>query len=119
MLGFGSIWGLYAFGALIFGAFTLGVNDSAPEVVAISLYGLTALPSCILAIWFPRNVAIWLFALSAITAFGFTYQMILSKKVETLHTPWITEVALISIIVAIPVILGLFLLQPRGASRAR
>ena len=80
IIGFGSIWGLFAFGSMLFSSFTIGANDSAPEVVAILLYGLTILPSCILAIWFMRYAALWLMLLSPITACGFVYQVIHSRK---------------------------------------
>ena len=31
-----------------------------PEVLAMVLYGLTILPSCILAIWYRKGPAVWL-----------------------------------------------------------
>src|ERR1700733_5189598 len=65
---------------MLFSSFTIGENDSAPEVLAILLNGLTILPSRILAIWFMRYAAIWLMALSPITAFGVIYQEIYSRK---------------------------------------
>jgi hypothetical protein len=80
IIGFGSIWGLYAFGGMLFSSFTIGTNDSAPEVFAILLNGLTILPSCILAIWFMRYAAIWLMLLSPITAFGLVYQVVHSRN---------------------------------------
>jgi hypothetical protein len=49
IIGFGLIWGLFAFAGMLFSSFTIGSNDSAPEVLTILLYGLTILPSCILA----------------------------------------------------------------------
>ena len=45
IIGFGSIWGLFAFAGMLFSSFTIGSNDSAPEVLTILLYGLTILPS--------------------------------------------------------------------------
>ena len=80
IIGFGSIWGLYAFGGMLFSSFTIKTNDSAPEVVAMLLNGLTVLPSCVLAIWFMRYAAIWLMALFRITAFGVIYQVIHSRN---------------------------------------
>ena len=57
IIGFGSIWGLFAFGALLYGSFTLGANVTLPEVVALALYGLTILPfvhhSDLLQDWLP------------------------------------------------------------------
>jgi hypothetical protein len=38
IIGFGSIWGLFAFGGTLFSSFAIGANDSAPEVLAILLY---------------------------------------------------------------------------------
>jgi hypothetical protein len=80
IIGFGSIWGLFFFGGMLLSSFTLGANDSTPEVLAILLNGLTILPSCICAIWFMRYAALWLMFLSAITAFGLVYQQIHSSK---------------------------------------
>ncbi len=45
IIGFGSIRGLFAAGSMLFASFTLGSNDTKPEVVATLLYGLTILYS--------------------------------------------------------------------------
>lgn len=74
IIGLGSIWGLFAFGLILITSFTLGANDTAPEVLAIVLYGLTILPACLLAIRFRRAPAWWLIVLSFISIFGFLYQ---------------------------------------------
>jgi hypothetical protein len=74
IIGLGSIWGLCAFGFILMTSFTIGANDTAPEVVAIAFYGLTILPACLLAIWFRRAPAWWLIALSPISAYGMIYQ---------------------------------------------
>jgi hypothetical protein len=74
IIGFGSIWGLWAFGAVVMSAFTIGNNDTAPEIIAMLLYGFTILPACILSIWHRKAAAYWLLALSFISAFGFLYQ---------------------------------------------
>ena len=111
VLGFGSIWGLFAFGAMLFGSFTFGANDSTPEVVAIILYGLTILPACILAIWFRKQAALWLILLSPIAAFGFVYQAVGgSIDGETMIGK---SVGLITplIVAAVPALIGMYLLR--------
>ena len=110
-IGFGSIWGLFAFGAMLFGSFTIGANDSAPEIIAIVLYGLTVLPSCILAIWFQKRAAIWLIALSPITAFGFIYQVLAQSGADKAYGAMARGVALSLIIAVIPGFLGMLLLR--------
>jgi hypothetical protein len=80
IIGFGSIWGLFAFAGMLFSSLTIGANDSAPEVLTILLYGLTILPSRILAIWFMRYAALSLMLLATITAFGLVYQVMLKWK---------------------------------------
>jgi hypothetical protein len=74
IIGFGSIWGCFALGALAAGSFTIGSNDTAPEVIALTLYGITTLPACIAAIWRPRQAGGWLILLCCVSAFGFIYQ---------------------------------------------
>jgi hypothetical protein len=106
IIGFGSIWGLYAFGGMLFSSFTIGTNDSAPEVFAILLNGLTILPSCILAIWFMRYAAIWLMLLSPITAFGLVYQVVHSRNAAGDY--WELIVA------AIPGAIGILLYRRQG-----
>jgi len=111
VLGFGSIWGLFALGAMLIGSFTLGTNDSPPEVIAIVLYGLTILPSCILAIWFRKQMAIWLATLSVIAIFGFVYQVAglfvdgrtIAEKSISLIVPLM--------IASIPGLIGVYLLR--------
>jgi hypothetical protein len=76
VIGFGSIWGLWALGATLIGSFTIGRNDTAPEIAAYVLYGLTILPCCLLAIWYPKWPAWWLVVLCFISLFGFAYQEI-------------------------------------------
>lgn len=110
-IGFGSIWGLFAFGAMLFGSFTIGANDSAPEIIAIVLYGLTVLPSCILAIWFQKHAAMWLIALSPITAFGFIYQVLAQSGADKAYGAMARGIALSLIIAVIPGFLGILLLR--------
>jgi hypothetical protein len=114
IIGFGSIWGLFAFGGMLFSSFTIGANDSAPEVLAILLYGLTILPSCILAIWFMRYAALWLMLLAPITAFGLVYQAIHSRTPA--GDSWIVlgDMAQALIVAAIPGAIGLLLYRRRG-----
>lgn len=113
IIGFGSIWGLFAFGGMLFSSFTVGANDSAPEVLAILLYGLTILPSCILAIWFMSYAALWLMLLAPITAIGLVYQTIHSGTAGDYWTA-LGGVAEALIVAAIPGIIGLLLFRRRG-----
>jgi hypothetical protein len=119
IIGFGSIWGLFFFGGMLLSSFTLGANDSVPEVLAILLNGLTILPSCIYAIWFMRYAALWLMFLSAITAFGLVYQEIHSSKPvgdfwgEAGGLTWALIVA------AIPAAIGILLFRRQGEAANR
>jgi hypothetical protein len=109
IIGFGSIWGLWALGVLIFSAFSIGANDSRPEIIAFVLYGLTMFPACILAMWFRKYAATWLIILSAIAAFGFTYQLIAqgsNQKVEMMGRS-----LTFFVIAGIPALLGTLLLR--------
>jgi hypothetical protein len=114
IIGFGSIWGLYAFGGMLFSSFTIGTNDSAPEVFAILLNGLTILPSCILAIWFMRYAAIWLMLLSPITAFGLVYQVVHSRNAAGDYWTAVGEMAWELIVAAIPGAIGILLYRRQG-----
>ena len=111
IIGFGSIWGLFAFGAMVFSSFTIGSNDSTPEIVAIILYGITILPSCILAIWFRKYAAMWLIALSPITAFGFIYQVITQSSTDKAFGAMARGITFFLITAAIPGLLGMLLLR--------
>jgi hypothetical protein len=119
IIGFGCIWGLFFFGGMLLSSFTLGANDSAPEVLAILLNGLTILPSCICAIWFMRYAALWLMFLSAVTAFGLVYQQIHSSKPvgdfwgEAGGLTWALIVA------AIPAAIGILLFRRQGEAANR
>lgn len=113
IIGFGSIWGLFAFGGMLFSSFTIGANDSAPEVLSILLYGLTILPSCILAIWFMRYAAVWLMLLAPITAIGLVYQAIHSRTAGDYWTV-VGGMAEALIVAAIPGVIGLLLFRRRG-----
>jgi hypothetical protein len=116
IIGFGSIWGLFAFGGMLFSSFTIGSNDSAPEVVAILLYGLTILPSCICAIWFMRYAALWLVFLSPITAFGLVYQVIHSRKPTGDSWTVAGGLAEALIVAAIPGAIGMLLFRRQGGA---
>lgn len=111
IIGFGSIWGLFAFGVVLWGSFTMGSNDSLPEVVAIVLYGLTILPSCILAIWFRKQAATWLIILAPITAFGFIYQVIAQKNCDQSYGTLASSMVFSLIIASIPALVGALLLR--------
>jgi hypothetical protein len=119
IIGFGSIWGLFAFGGMLFSSFTIGSNDSAPEVVAILLYGLTILPSCICAIWFMRYAALWLVFLSPITAFGLVYQVIHSRKPTGASWTVAGGLAEALIVAAIPGAIGMLLFRRQGGTADR
>jgi hypothetical protein len=114
IIGFGSIWGLFAFGGMLFSSFTIGANDSAPEVLTILLYGLTILPSCILAIWFMRYAALWLMLLAPITAFGLVYQLIHSRTPAGDYWTVVGGMGEALIVASIPGAIGLLLFRRRG-----
>lgn len=111
IIGFGSIWGLFAFGAMLFGSFTLGANDSTPETIVIILYGLTILPSSILAIWFKKYAAVWLIALFPMTAFGLIYQVVKEAAHDQTRELLIGSILTVLIIAVIPGLLGWLLLR--------
>jgi hypothetical protein len=116
IIGFGSIWGLYAFGGMLFSLFTIGTTDSAPEVLAILLNGLTILPSCILAIWFMRYAAIWLILLSPVTALGLVYKVIHSRNPPGGYRTVVGVMAEALIVAAIPGAIGLLLFRAANHS---
>ena len=111
VIGFGSIWGLYALGATLLGSFTMGSNDTKPDIVAVVFYGMTLLPSCILAIWFQRRAAIWLLLLSGISLFGLVYQEFAQGVVSLPVTKLIGSLGWMLLLVAIPAFLGVALLR--------
>lgn len=111
IIGFGSIWGLFALGAMLIGSFTIGSNDTVPEIVAIVLYGLTILPTCILAIWYRRTAAVWLITLAPIAAFGFIYQIIGQADNNKAYESLWRDVPVGLFIAAIPGLLGILLLR--------
>jgi hypothetical protein len=113
IIGFGSIWGLYTFGAMIFGSFTLGSNDTSPEIIAMLLYGLIIGPACILAIWFRRPAAICLIALFPLAAFGFIYQAILRPGPDASFGSKAISVAGDLMTAAIPGVIGILLLRSK------
>jgi hypothetical protein len=109
-IGFGCIWGLFALGGTLLNSFTLGINDTLPEVVALVLYGLTILPCCVLAIWRQKFAGWWLIFVSVATLIGFAYQIV-SKN---LHDPLgglIRVSAWVAVLATIPALLGFLLLR--------
>jgi hypothetical protein len=66
----GGIWGCTVAPRAIF---VIGVNDSAPEVVAL-LLPVTLLPVCVVALWRRRVASLWLLLLALIWAVGMVYQ---------------------------------------------
>jgi hypothetical protein len=113
IIGFGSIWGLYVFGAMLFSSFTWGANDTVPGLVELVLCGLTILPACILAIWFRKAPAWWLIALSGISVFGFLYQELHQRDHSLADFTFSLAFALI------PGLIGKLLLWSRGDELAR
>ena len=119
IIGFGSIWGLFALGALLIGSFTIGANDTAPGIAALVLYGLTILPSCILAIWYRKSSAVWLIVLSAIALFGFVYQVVIQRRAGEPFDVLLSHLLSSVIIAAVPGFLGTLLLRDASLSPQR
>jgi hypothetical protein len=114
IIGFGCIWGLFAFGAMLMGAFMalmVGYNGTAPGTLAMILYGLTVLPSCIIAIWYRRISAIWLIVLSFIAAFGFVHQDVYQSTHDKAYQSSLVHTIVPIVIAAIPGLLGVLLLR--------
>jgi hypothetical protein len=107
VIGVGCFWGVVAFAVTLPGAFTIGVNDSAPEIVALLLYGFTMLPACILAIWFLRYSAVWWIGLFPMTAFGLIYQM---ASASGDHGTLVRGIAASLVLALIPGLVGALLL---------
>jgi hypothetical protein len=53
----GGLWGCVAYGRAMFVA---GVNDSPPEILALTLAFASPLPACVLALWKRIAAGIWL-----------------------------------------------------------
>jgi hypothetical protein len=82
------------------------------RIIAISLYGLTILPSCILAIWFRRKAAVWLVALFPITFFGVVYQIATGPRmIGQDFKALVQEILVLLVFCAIPGVLGTLLLR--------
>jgi hypothetical protein len=113
IIGFGSIWGLFALGVVLISSFMFGSNDTVPEIAALVLYGLTILPACILAIWYRRGPAWWLIVLSFISIFGSMYQVAQeeSRALKAYAAPLL--------VASIPGIIGILLLRSRRGESSR
>jgi len=111
VIGFGSIWGLFALGALILGAITFGASDSALEAIALTLYGLTILPACILSIWFRKSAGSWLIVLSLITAVALTHKELAQIANDLPKRSMVSELLTDFVVAAIPAALGLLLVR--------
>jgi hypothetical protein len=99
----GIVWGVMSSLIALWGSFTLGVNDTLPEVLAIIFYILSFVPAGILAFWKRRLASIWLISLGLFCMFGFNYQMWMQHEITCRH---ILAVLFIGIIPAL--CLGLF-----------
>jgi hypothetical protein len=53
--------------------FTIGENDSTPEIWAL-LLPLTLLPTCIVALWWRKAGSLWLLTLGLIWTYGMAWQ---------------------------------------------
>jgi hypothetical protein len=113
IIGLGSIWGLFALGLTLISSFTFGSNDTAPEIAAIALYGLTILPASILSIWYRKIAAFWLIALSPIAAFGFLYQIVMQVAVTKSAALSIGNLTGLLLIAAVPGFLGICMFRTR------
>ena len=60
VFGLGILGGLWGCVACAGGAFTIGANDSAPEIFAIIFALATPLPMCIVALWKRLVPGVWL-----------------------------------------------------------
>jgi hypothetical protein len=74
VFGISLVWALMSTLGAIVGAFTIGKNDTAPEVIAIFCYIMSYAPACFLAFWKRRFAAFWLTVVVCICSFGFLYQ---------------------------------------------
>lgn len=106
IIGLGSIWGLWAFGVMVVTSFTIGANDTAPEVVAIVLYGFTVLPACLLAIRFPRASGSWLVFLSFVSGYGFAYQAFCTRLPDESFGAFLKGLIVFLMIACIPGVIG-------------
>lgn len=109
-IGFGCIWGLFAMGGTLLSSFTLGINDTLPEIVALVLYGLTILPCCVLAIWHQKIAGWWLIFVSVESLFGFIYQIV-SKDLHGPLGSMLRGTAWMAVLAGIPALLGFLLLK--------
>jgi hypothetical protein len=110
VIGFGCVWGLFAFSITLTGAFTIGVDDTGPEIVSLLFYGLTILPACVLAIWFPKFSAVWLIGLFPVKAFGLVYQMAQNATASGDHRALARGVAGALVLALVPGFIGVLLL---------
>lgn len=70
LAGLCGLWGCLALPMAIF---TIGANDSAPETWAL-LLPATLLPTCVLALWWRSQAAVWLLVLGVLWIYGMTWQ---------------------------------------------
>jgi len=112
VIGLGSIWGLFSFGFMAVNSFTIGANDTAPEIIAILLYGFTVLPACLVAIRFPRPSGVWLLFVSLVACLGFVYQTFSSTRPpDESHGSFLRGSISILVVACIPAAIGGCLLR--------
>lgn len=73
LFGIGGLAGLFGCMTAPAAIFVIGLNDSPPEILAL-LLPLTLLPTCVIALWWPRRASVWLLLLALDWASGLTWQ---------------------------------------------
>jgi hypothetical protein len=100
-------------------SFTIGANDTEPEVIAILLYGLTVLPACLLAIRFPKSSGIWLILVSLVSGFGFVYQACSTRQPDESFGAFLKGLIGLLVIACIPGAIGGGLLRIERKDRSQ
>ena len=106
-------------GAVLLTSFTMGSNDTAPEVTAVILYGVTFFPSCIFAVWYQRKAAIWLVTLAGISLFGLGYQVVVQGLASKSPVKLLSNSFEAILLAIIPGLLGLLLLRDASPAEER
>lgn len=111
IIGFGSIWGLLACGAVAASFLFVGKGDTASEMVTMALYGFTILPACLFAIRYPRISGWWLLIVAGITTIGLGYQEFCHSGHREMHGEFLEHILQSLIIAGIPALIGYSLLR--------